>query len=117
MSKKIKVMLKFPLVDITQISLSPDAGNQVIVIRFRQDSQNDLVFSLNSLKNEDLTGELIGILSSTFTKKLGRKLEVLASNNLSYKSQKNNKTVVVSTGATGPSSTFAKNKDGTVTYN
>ena len=109
-------MLEFDLAEINQLCLTPNAGNQAVVIRFRKESLNDLVFSLASLKNEDLTGELVGILSSAFKKKLGRNLDIQSSNALSYKSQKSNKTIMISNGASGPNSTFIKNKDGTVSY-
>ena len=42
MGKKIKMALQVPLADVIQVSLSPDAGNQVLIIGFRG-SNNDLV--------------------------------------------------------------------------
>jgi len=116
MGKKFKVALTIPLVDIMKLSLSPDAGNQVVIIQLRGNN-NDLVLSLNSSKNEDLSGELVGILSSAYSKKMGRNLEVLASNRLTARSGKTEKIISISPGASsGPNSTFVKNKDGTVTY-
>jgi len=116
MGKKFKVALTVPLVDIMKLSLSPDAGNQVVIIQLRGNN-NDLVLSLNSAKNEDLSGELVGILSSAYSKKMGRNLEVLASNRLTARSGKTEKIISISPGASsGPNSTFVKNKDGTVTY-
>ena len=35
MGKKSKVALTIPLVDIMKLSLSPDAGNQVVIIQLR----------------------------------------------------------------------------------
>ncbi len=35
MGKKFKVALTIPLVDIMKLSLSPDAGNQVVIIQLR----------------------------------------------------------------------------------
>jgi len=113
--KKFKVALTIPLVDVMKLSLSPDAGNQVIIIQLRGNN-NDLVLSLNSSKNEDLCGELVGILSSIYCKKMGRNLEVFASNRLTARSGKAEKIISISSGASGANSTFVKNKDGTVTY-
>ena len=115
MGKKFKVALTIPLVDVMKLSLSPDAGNQVIIIQLRGNN-NDLVLSLNSSKNEDLCGELVGILSSIYSKKMGRNLEVFASNRLTARSGKAEKIISISSGASGTNSTFVKNKDGTVTY-
>ena len=115
MGKKFKVALTIPLVDVMKLSLSPDAGNQLIIIQLRGNN-NDLVLSLNSSKNEDLCGELVGILSSIYSKKMGRNLEVFASNRLTARSGKAEKIISISSGASGTNSTFVKNKDGTVTY-
>ena len=35
MGKKFKVALTIPLVDIMKLSLSPDSGNQVVIIQLR----------------------------------------------------------------------------------
>ena len=35
MGKKFKVAITIPLVDIMKLSLSPDAGNQVVIIQLR----------------------------------------------------------------------------------
>ena len=114
LGKKCKVALQIPLVDVTSISLSPDTGNQLIIIHLRGQN-NDLVMSLNSAKAEDLSGEVVGILASNYTKKIGRNLEVVASNVLRARSGKTMKPVTVY-GLTSHNATFVKNKDGTITY-
>ena len=115
MGKKCKVALSIPLVDVMKISMSPEAGNQVIIIQLRGNN-NDLVMSLNSPKKEDLSGEIVGFLNSSYAKKMGRNLEVFASNRLTARSGKAEKIISISPGASGHNSTFVRNKDGTVTY-
>ena len=68
------------LADVTGVSLSPDDGNQLVVVHIKNNS--DLVLSLKSRKNEDLTGELIGVLTAHFDKAFGRSLSVRVSNEL-----------------------------------
>ena len=71
--------------------------------------------NLNSGKNEDLLGELVGNLGAAFNKKLGRILDVSASNQINAKSGKTTKIISLAPNS-GPNSTFVKNKDGTVTF-
>ena len=73
-------MLTLNLADVTGVSLSPDDGNQLVVVHIKNNS--DLVLSLKSRKNEDLTGELIGVLTAHFDKAFGRSLSVRVSNEL-----------------------------------
>ena len=113
MGKKIKVAVNLPLASITKLSISPDAGNQVLVMSFNAKNQNDFVMSL--VDPEDLIGELIGTLSSIYQKKMGRTLEIYTSNILTAQTKKNYRTISVS-GPSGPNSTFFANKDGTITY-
>ena len=113
MGKKIKVAVNLPLASVTKLSISPEAGNQVLVMSFNAKNQNDFIMSL--VDNEDLIGELIGTLSSIYHKKMGRNLEIYISSILTAQSGKNYKTISVS-GPSGPNSTFFANKDGSITY-
>jgi hypothetical protein len=113
MAKKFKVALTLPLADVTQVSLSPDAGNQLVVIHLR--GSNDLVMSMNSGKSEDLSGELVGVLAASYEKRMGRNLEIVTSNVLRARSGKNIKPITV-LGLAGPNATFVRNKDGSVVY-
>ena len=54
-SKKYKVMMTLNLSDISSISLSPDDGNQLVLVHLQ--GSNDMVLAMKSKKNEDLTGE------------------------------------------------------------
>ena len=64
-TKKFKVMLNCSLSDVKSISLSPDAGTQLVVIGFSPASgHNDLIMSLVSAKGHDLVGEVVGVLAS-----------------------------------------------------
>jgi len=102
------------LSDILSVSISPDAGNQLLIIHLKQTGpNNDLILKLNC-KNEDVIGEVLGVLASQYLKKLGRNLEVKSSNHLTARSGKNNKTILVQ--STGPNATFSKNKDGTIIF-
>ena len=65
-------------------------------------------------KNEDVIGEVLGVLASQYLKKLGRNLEVKSSNNLTARSGKNHKSILVQ--SSGPNATFSKNKDGTIIF-
>jgi len=112
--KKIKKDIDVPLSDILSVSISPDAGNQLLIIHLKQTGpNNDLILKLNC-KNEDVIGEVLGVLASQYLKKLGRNLEVKSSNHLTARSGKNNKTILVQ--STGPNATFSKNKDGTIIF-
>jgi len=102
------------LSDILSVSISPDAGNQLLIIHLKQTGpNNDLILKLNC-KNEDVIGEVLGVLASQYLKKLGRNLEVKSSNNLTARSGKNHKSILVQ--SSGPNATFSKNKDGTIIF-
>ena len=49
-----------------RISISPDAGNQLVVIHLNPSSGNDLVVSLKSAgsRGADMVGELIAVIAS-----------------------------------------------------
>ena len=111
-AKKYKVMLVIPMSDVTGISLSPDDGNQLILVHLK--SSNDLVLSLTSKKNEDLTGEAVGVLCAHFSKMMNRPLPVSVSNELKAKSGKKSK--VVSVQAAAADTGFAKAADGGILY-
>ena len=105
------------IAEISQLSLSPDTGNQLVILHFGDsNTHNDLVLTLISKKNEDLVGELVGVLGSAFAKKLGRPLNVMSANLLRARSGKQVKMISVPAGASGPNATFVKNKDGSVNY-
>jgi len=104
--KKFKTMLKYNLLsDFSKLSISPD-GNQIAILHLNQG--NDLVFSLTS--NDDKIGELVAILSSRLEKANKGKLNIVVSNNLSYNSGKNSKTLSVNSKNT--SGTFIKSNTG-----
>lgn len=66
--KKFKVMLNVPLGDVRAISLSPDPGNQLVVVGFSPASgHNDLIMSLVSAKGDDLVGEAVGVIASRYS--------------------------------------------------
>ena len=111
-AKKYKVMLVIPMSDVTGLSLSPDDGNQLILVHLK--SSNDLVLSLTSKKNEDLTGEAVGVLCAHFSKMMNRPLPVSVSNELKAKSGKKSK--VVSVQAAAADTGFAKAADGGILY-
>ena len=48
-------MLTYDMNDVSGVSLSPDDGNQLVVVHVK--NQSDLVLALKSRRNEDLTGE------------------------------------------------------------
>ena len=74
-TKKFKVMLSVTLSDVTSVTISPDGGNQLVVMHLRPPS-NDLVVSMTSSKGDDVIGELVGIFGSKYQKMMGRNLDV-----------------------------------------
>lgn len=112
-NKKFKNMQTFQFSDIISISLSPDQGNELILIHLK--SSNDLVLSLQSKRGEDLTGELVGVLADHYLKMLGRPLNVRVSNQMEAKSGKRNKVVTVQ--AAADSTGFTKAANGGIIYN
>lgn len=114
-SKKFKVMLNVKMGDVTQISLSPDTGNQLVVLHMRSPS-NDLVLSLNSYRGEDLIGELVGVFGTKYLRMMGRNLDIQANNFIKFRSGKSVKTVAVRNNPEGRTE-FIKSKDGAIAYN
>jgi hypothetical protein len=80
-TKKFKVMLSVPFSDVTQVSISPDGGNELVVLQLRPPN-NDLVLSMMTTKGEDVIGELIGVFGSKYRRMLGRNLDVQVSSNI-----------------------------------
>jgi len=112
MGKKFKVALNIPLSDVSRVSISPDVGNQVLIIHLNKNNSNDLILSLNC-PNEDLSGEVLGVLASQLAKKFNKKLDVFVSNQLQAKSG-NFKTINIQ--SSGPGANFTKTKEGTIIY-
>ena len=112
MGKKFKVALNVPLSDVSRVSISPDVGNQVLIIHLNKNNSNDLILSLNC-PNEDLSGEVLGVLASQLAKKFNKKLDVFVSNQLQAKSG-NFKTINIQ--SSGPGANFTKTKEGTIIY-
>jgi len=131
-AKKFKVMLNVSLSDVKSISLSPDAGNQLVLIGFSQTSgQNDLIMSLVSAKGEDLVGEVVGVLASSLNRLGAPPLPVKVSNVLQFQSGKKVQAITINarpltdnnnpqdqgtTGGGNLSSQFIKSKGGGVVY-
>ncbi len=77
-----------------------------------------MVLSLKSSKREDLSGELVGVLCSAYSKLMGRRLDIVTSNNIKFKSNKSTKSItVLGGGADSDNPSFIKNKDGSIVYN
>jgi len=132
--KKFKVMLNVPLGEVRNISLSPDPGNQLIVIGFSPVSgHNDLIMSLVSAKGDDLVGEAVGVISSRHARlSVDDPLLVKVSNILQFQSGKKIQSITINAravtdnnnpsggGNLGPSSLtqnqFIRSKGGGVVY-
>jgi hypothetical protein len=111
---KYKAMLTSSLTDVTRLSMSPDDGNQLVVVHLHGTS--DLLLTLKSARNEDLTGELVGVLTAQFKKMLNKQLDVTVSNQLRVSQGKSMKEVSVrpegEAAAGDAKDGFAKNKSG-----
>ena len=125
-AKKFKVMMSVNLADVESVSLSPDEGNQLVVVHLRQPA-NDLIMSLTSLKQEDLVGELVGVLASRYARLTAKQLPVTASNVLKFQSGKKVQSITINArqvdGLTSPmnnnnnyQSEFVKSKSGGIVY-
>ena len=95
-SKKFKVMMSASLKDVTQISLSPDTGNQLVVIHMKPPS-NDLILSLQSPDEDDLVGELVGCTISRYNRLAAgnQTINVTSSNILKVKSGKKVQSITI----------------------
>ena len=68
-----------------------------------------------NFRNEDLVGEVVGVVAAQYLKKMGKPLDVTVSNQLKARSGKNSKPVNIL--SSGTNATFSRNKDGTIIYN
>jgi len=91
--KKFKMMESVSLSEVESVSLSPDDGNQLVVIHLRE--HNDLILSLVSSKNEDLVGELVAVLATHYARLTSRELPVVAANVLRFHSGKKTQSITI----------------------
>ena len=79
---------------------------------------NDLILSLTNKRSEDLIGEVVGLLSNHFRKKMGRELTVNVSNNLHARQGGKNKPVMIQADPSGQAvqQGFMKGTNGGIVY-
>lgn len=129
--KKFKVMESMSLGDVRSVSISPDAGNQLLVVHFTPSSgHNDLVMSLTSAKaGQDLVGEAVAVLVDRLDrlKNGSSSLNVTANNVLQFMSNKKAQSITVhahasaennnsGTAASSGACQFIRSKGGGVVY-